>query len=79
MTTIMRVGDKHHYASLASLAAMMITITTHPRHLDDHKRDYASLACQAESNGTLEMYIQKRLEKTSPDEDPVHGKHHYAS
>ena len=32
MTTIMNVDDKHHYASLASLAAITITITT--RRLD---------------------------------------------
>ena len=29
MTTIMNVDDKHHYASLAPLPAIMITIATH--------------------------------------------------
>ena len=29
----MHVDDKHHYASLASLAAMMVTITTHRLHV----------------------------------------------
>ena len=33
MTTIMNADDKHHYASLASLAAMMIAITTHRLHV----------------------------------------------
>ena len=52
------MDEKHHYASLAFLAAMMITVTTH------------CFACQAGSIGTLEMYIEKieRLEKTNHDD-----------
>ena len=60
MTTIMRVDDKHDYASVASLAAT----SHHPAIFssENDKHDYALLACQAGSNGTLETFL-KNIEK----------------
>ena len=106
MTTTMNVDDKHHYASLASLAAMMITVTTHRLHAkpgltghwkcikkryrkslcissipssDDDNHRYASLACQAGSNGTLEVYRKDLRRRSMTTIMRVDDRHDYAS
>ena len=59
----MNVDDKHHYASLASLAAMMLSITTHRLHV-------------MPGLGTLAQCIEiwRRLEKTDHDDDYERGR-----
>ena len=60
MSTIKRVGDKRDYTSLASLAAMMTTITTHRLHV------------KPGLTGHLKS-IYKKLEKTNHGDDHEGG------
>ena len=60
MTTMMNVDDKHHYASLATLAAIIKTITTRRLHVKPGLTGH--LKC-----------ILKRLEKTNYDNDHEGG------